>query len=61
MKQVAKNNICVGTQLNLTNELVCYVTTSLKHKLSVFENVMGPVRRVRRFSPLFSSHSGVSP
>ena len=43
----------LGTQLKLTNELVRYLTSNLKHKLSVFESVMGPLRRVRHFSPLF--------
>ena len=34
--------LLLDTHLILTNELVRYVTTNLKHTLSVFESVMSP-------------------
>ena len=49
---LARSKHVLDTQLKLTNDLVRYVTTNLKHKWSVFESVMRPLRRTRHFSSL---------
>ena len=43
-KSVYLHVLLPDTQLTLTNGLVRYVTTNLKHTLSVFESVVGPLR-----------------